>query len=66
MPADRLAIERALPHGHVATVLGALRTIGLDLGSGPTGFTHFLVSNRPPSALIRSTGQHRRSSTAIR
>jgi hypothetical protein len=25
-----LAIERALPHGHVAAVLGTLRRIGLD------------------------------------
>jgi hypothetical protein len=28
--ADRFAIERSLPHGHVAAVLGALRRIGLD------------------------------------
>jgi hypothetical protein len=28
--AERVAIERALPHGHVAAVLGALRAIGLD------------------------------------
>jgi hypothetical protein len=28
--ADRFAIERALPHGHVAAVLGTLRRIGLD------------------------------------
>ena len=28
--ADRLAIERALPHGHVAAVLGTVRGIGLD------------------------------------
>src|SRR5512147_2715915 len=28
--ADRCEIERALPHGHVAAVLGALRAIGLD------------------------------------
>src|SRR5512144_2209193 len=27
---DRLAIERSLPHGHVAAVLGTLRAIGLD------------------------------------
>jgi Transposase DDE domain len=30
VPADRFDIERALPHGHVAAVLGALRTLGLD------------------------------------
>ena len=28
--ADRLAIERALPHGHVVAVLGTVRRIGLD------------------------------------
>ena len=28
--ADRFAIERALPHGHVAAVLGTLRETGLD------------------------------------
>jgi hypothetical protein len=28
--ADRFDIERALPHGHVAAVLGTLRTLGLD------------------------------------
>ena len=28
--ADRFAIERALPHGHVVAVLGTLRLIGLD------------------------------------
>src|SRR5512134_260227 len=28
--ADRFEIERALPHGHVAAVLGMLRQIGLD------------------------------------
>jgi hypothetical protein len=28
--ADRFAIERSLPHGHIAAVLGALRRIGLD------------------------------------
>src|SRR5512132_957325 len=27
---DRFAIERALPHGHVAAVLGTLRETGLD------------------------------------
>ena len=30
LSADRFAIERALPHGHVAAVLGTLRAIGLD------------------------------------
>lgn len=29
-PADRFAIERALPHGHVAAVLGTLRRLGLE------------------------------------
>ena len=28
--ADRCEIERSLPHGHVAAVLGTLRRIGLD------------------------------------
>src|SRR5512132_330581 len=28
--ADRFTIERALPHGHAAAVLGTLRAIGLD------------------------------------
>jgi hypothetical protein len=28
--ADRFAIERALPHGHVAAVLGQVRQVGLD------------------------------------
>src|SRR5512147_1136574 len=28
--ADRFAIERALPHGHVAAVLGLVRQVGLD------------------------------------
>src|SRR4030095_14682408 len=27
---DRLAIERSLPHGHVAAVLGTARRLGLD------------------------------------
>jgi hypothetical protein len=29
-PADRFEIERALPHGHIAAVLGTVRAIGLD------------------------------------
>src|SRR5271167_4925217 len=29
------AVERSLPHGHVAAVLGATRTIGLDRIIGP-------------------------------
>ena len=29
-PADRFAIERALPHGHIAAVLGMARKLGLD------------------------------------
>src|SRR6266566_3917332 len=29
-PADRFAIERALPHGHIAAVLGTARKLGLD------------------------------------
>jgi hypothetical protein len=33
--ADRFAIERALPHGHVVAVLGTLRLIGLNPGSNP-------------------------------
>jgi hypothetical protein len=30
LSADRFEIERALPHGHVAAVLGTVRAIGLD------------------------------------
>src|SRR6266436_6148195 len=30
VPADRFAIERALPHGHIAAVLGMARKLGLD------------------------------------
>src|SRR6266481_5090090 len=29
-PADRFAIERSLPHGHIAAVLGMARKLGLD------------------------------------
>src|SRR3990170_8081663 len=29
-PAEALTIERSLPHGHVAAVLGTLRKLGLD------------------------------------
>jgi len=29
-PADRFAIERSLPHGHIAAVLGTARKLGLD------------------------------------
>ena len=29
-PADRCEIERSLPHGHVAAVLGLVRNVGLD------------------------------------
>jgi transposase len=34
---DALTIRRSLPHGHVAAVLGAVRTIGLDRLLGPAG-----------------------------
>ena len=34
---DALTIRRSLPHGHIAAVLGTLRTIGLDRLLGPTG-----------------------------
>src|SRR5512144_1528340 len=34
---DALTIRRSLPHGHVAAVLGAVRTIGLDRLLGPEG-----------------------------
>ena len=38
-PADResIIVRRALPHGHVAAVLGTLRAIGLDRILGPAG-----------------------------
>ena len=32
---EALTIERSLPHGHVAAVLGLARSIGLDLLMGP-------------------------------
>jgi hypothetical protein len=34
---DALTIRRSLPHGHIAAVLGRLRTIGLDRLLGPAG-----------------------------
>ena len=34
---DGITIKRSLPHGHVAAVLGTLRSIGLDQLLGPTG-----------------------------
>jgi hypothetical protein len=34
---DGITIKRSLPHGHVAAVLGALRSVGLDQLLGPTG-----------------------------
>ena len=42
--ADRqsIIVRRALPHGHVAAVLGTLRDIGLDRVLGPAG-------NHPPA-----------------
>jgi Transposase DDE domain len=45
-PADQqsIIVRRALPHGHVAAVLGTLRDIGLDRILGPAGNrTHDLV-----------------------
>lgn len=46
-PADRqsIIVRRALPHGHVAAVLGTLRDIGLDRILGPAG-------NRPRDLVI--------------
>src|SRR4249920_1246629 len=46
-PADResIIVRRALPHGHVAAVLGTLRAIGLDRILGPAG-------NRPRDLAI--------------
>src|SRR5712691_9309260 len=46
-PADRqsIIVRRALPHGHVAAVLGTLRDIGLDRMLGPAG-------NRPRDLVI--------------
>lgn len=35
--ADALTIRRSLPHGHIAAVLGTVRTIGLDRLLGPAG-----------------------------
>src|SRR6202162_3424575 len=39
MPADQetIIVRRALPHGHVAAVVGTLRGIGLDRALGPAG-----------------------------
>ena len=34
---EALTIRRSLPHGHVAAVLGTVRTIGLDRLLGPKG-----------------------------
>ncbi len=34
---DGITIKRSLPHGHVAAVLGTLRSIGLDQLLGPAG-----------------------------
>src|SRR5512133_2172380 len=34
---EALTIRRSLPHGHVAAVLGAVRTVGLDRLLGPEG-----------------------------
>jgi Transposase DDE domain len=42
---DSIIIRRSLPHGHVAAVLGTLRTIGLDRILGPRG-------NRPRDLVI--------------
>jgi hypothetical protein len=46
-PADQqsIIVRRALPHGHVAAVLGTLRDIGLDRVLGPAG-------NRPRDLVI--------------
>jgi len=46
-PADQqsIIVRRALPHGHVAAVLGMLRDIGLDRILGPAG-------NRPRDLVI--------------
>ena len=46
-PADQqsIIVRRALPHGHVAAVLGTLRHIGLDRILGPAG-------NRPRDLVI--------------
>jgi Transposase DDE domain len=46
-PADQqsIIVRRALPHGHVAAVLGTLRDIGLDRILGPTG-------NRPRDLVV--------------
>jgi transposase len=46
-PADQqsIIVRRALPHGHVAAVLGTLRHIGLDHVLGPAG-------NRPRDLVI--------------
>jgi hypothetical protein len=46
-PADQqsIIVRRALPHGHVAAVLGTLRHIGLDRVLGPAG-------NRPRDLVI--------------
>ena len=34
---ETIVVRRALPHGHVAAVLGTLRDIGLDRLLGPAG-----------------------------
>ena len=47
LPPDQeaLLVERSLPHGHVAAVLGCARAIGLDCLLGPRG-------NRPRDLVL--------------
>ena len=54
--AEGIGIRRALPHGHAASVLGAIRAIGLDSFSPPC--PSGIATSRWPSCLI-SCSSHR-------
>src|SRR3954464_14535568 len=46
-------IQRALPHGHVAAVLGSLRQIGLDRILGPDGDALTSIAGIAPFQALR-------------
>ena len=43
---DHFAIARSRPHGHVAAVLGSLRSLGLDYDSSVTPLSHTVLTRR--------------------
>ena len=59
---DRFQVERSLPHGHVAAVLGTLRQIGLDqlIGSRPSA-TLGRAKPEPLNALAYASATRRRA-----